>query len=110
MVTIGKWTSFTNTHALQQNAGQPGHLYPDWTPFTPTEIKNFLALYILPDLSPLPRVKMKFSPHHEDPINGNDLVFKVFGLKGVRWHKHFKALFTVQNPLVCPPPRDRSPN
>ena len=68
MVTIGEWTSFTNTLALQQNASQPSHLYPDWSPFTPTEIKNFLAFYIVQGLSPSPRVKMIFYLHHEDSV------------------------------------------
>ena len=65
MVTIANWCSYTNTHALLVNAGIPGHIYPEFHPFTPTEVKQFVALYILQGLSPLLQVKMKFMPHHE---------------------------------------------
>jgi hypothetical protein len=38
------------------NAGQPGFLYPDFTPFTVAEIEMFLGLFIFNGLSPSPRI------------------------------------------------------
>jgi hypothetical protein len=77
MVTIGDWTTCTNTHALLTNAGTKGQFYPDFTPFSAVEVKKFIGLYILQGLSPSPQVKMKFKTHHVDSINGNDLCNKV---------------------------------
>ena len=73
--TVGEWTTWTNTKALLENAGQEGFPYPDWKPFTVREIKQFLTLFILQGLLPSPRIEMKFSPQMEDPVNGNNLVF-----------------------------------
>ena len=79
MVTIADWCSHTNNHALLAKTGIHGHIYPKCHPFTPMEVKQFVALYILQGLSPSLQVKMKFMPHHKDPVNGNDLCYKVFG-------------------------------
>ena len=38
-------------------------------------------------------------PHHKDPVNGNDLCYKVFGKGRERRHRHFKTFFAVQDPL-----------
>ena len=35
---------------------------------------------------------------------------KVFGKNGERHHKHFKAFFSVQNPLKVAPPKSAHPN
>ena len=110
MVTIGDWTTYTNTRALLANAGTKGQLCPDFTPFSAVEVKQFIGLNILQGLSPSPQVKMKFKPHHMDPINGNDLCYKVFGSKGERRYKHFKTFFAVQDPLKQVPPKTTNPN
>jgi hypothetical protein len=73
MVSISNWTSFLNTHAILSNVGHKNHIYPDLTPFSPQEVKQFIGLYILQGLSPSPQVRQKFKPHHEDFMNGNDL-------------------------------------
>jgi hypothetical protein len=82
MVLISDWTSYLNTHAILSNAGHKNHIYPDFTPFSPQEVKQFIGLYILQGLSPSPEVRQKFKPHHEDFVNGNDLCYQVFGKKG----------------------------
>jgi hypothetical protein len=45
-----------NTHAILSNAGNPNHIYPDFTPFIPQEVKQFIGLYILQGLSSSPPV------------------------------------------------------
>jgi len=82
MVLISDWTSYLNTHAILSNAGHKNHIYPDFTPFSPQEVKQFIGLYILQGLSPSPEERQKFKPHHEDFVNGNDLCYQVFGKKG----------------------------
>jgi len=110
MVSISDWTSYLNTRAIISNAGNPSHIYPDFTPFSPQEVKQFIGLYILQGLSPSPQVKQKFKPHHEDYVNGNDLCYQVFGKKGERRHKQFKTFFAIQDPLKLTPPKTTHPN
>ena len=100
IISIADWTSYTNKKALIANAGQEGGMYPDFKPFSPKWIKQFIGLYILHGLSPSPQVKMKFKPQHEDPINGNDLCAEVFGSNGGKEHKYFKAFFGCQDPML----------
>jgi hypothetical protein len=65
--------TYLNTHAMLSNAGNPSHIYPDFKPFSPQEVKQFIGLYILQGLSPSPQVKQKFKPRNEDYVYGNDL-------------------------------------
>ena len=104
-----KWTSYTNTKALQNNAGQKGKAYSDYTPFECDELKRFLGLYMLQGITPSPQIKMKFKDQSEDPVNGNDFVKRHFGPNSDRRHKHFKAFFGVQDPLKVVPPRKEKP-
>jgi hypothetical protein len=60
------------------NAGQQGGIYPEFTSFSPKDIKNFLGLYLLNGLNPSPQLKQKFKVQHEDLINGSDLCNQVF--------------------------------
>jgi len=92
---------------MKANAGQPGGMYPDWKPFSPIEIKQYIGLYILNGQSPSPQISMKFRPHHEDYVHGNDLCFKVFGRNGARRHQMFKAFFACQDPCKPTPPPKR---
>ena len=110
LVTIGDWTMLTNKKAMLANAGVPGGVYHDWKPFSPVEVRQFIALYILQGLSPSPQIKMKFQPHNEDPINGSNMCFKVFGRVGDRRHKMFKAFFTCQDPVKPIPTKKTHPN
>lgn len=103
LVTINEWTTYSNKKAMLTNAGAAGGVYYDWKPFSPKEVQQFLALYIFQGLSPSPQMKMKFLPQHEDPINGSDMCFKVFGRNGDRRHKMFKAFFSCQDPLKAIP-------
>ncbi len=104
--------SWTNTKARMQNAGLGGK-YPDFVDFTLDELMQHTALYLLQGLSPSPQIEMKFKSQVEDPVNGNDLVHRVFGgksAKSVRRHKHFKCFFACVNPLIPTPSRDTHPN
>jgi hypothetical protein len=108
-VSIDEWTSYTNLRAILMNASSS--IYSgQFTPFTPKEIQTFLALYILQGLSPSPQIKMKFSPHTADPINGSDMCFHVFGPNASKQRKEFKAFFTIQDPRKIVPPRTTHPN
>lgn len=49
--SMDKWCIYTNLKATLSNAGTPGHIYPDWKPFTPREIEQHIGLYILNGLS-----------------------------------------------------------
>jgi hypothetical protein len=108
-VSIDEWTSYTNLRAILMNAGSC--IYSgQFKPFTPLEIRSFLALYILQGLSPSPQIKMKFVPQALDPINGSDMCFRVFGRNTSKRHKEFKAFFTIQDPRKIVPPRTTHPN
>jgi hypothetical protein len=110
MVSIRDWATYLNTHAILSNAGNPNHIYPDFQPFSPQEVKQFIGLYILQGLSPSSQVHQKLKPHHEDYADGNDLCYQVFGKKGERQHKHFKTFFAVQGPLKVIPLKNTHPN
>ncbi len=108
-VSIDEWTSYTNLWAILMNSGSCINS-GQFKPFTPQEIRSFLALYILQGLSPSPQIKMKFVPQALDPINGSDMCFRVFGRKASKRHKEFKAFFTIQDPRKIVPPRTTHPN
>jgi len=110
VVSIANWCTYSNTKAMMMNAGQKGGVYPEFTPFSPQEIKHFLGLYLLNGLNPSPQLKMKFKPQHEDPINGSDLCHQVFGKNAEKRHKHFKAFFSCQDPMLPTPSRKTHPN
>jgi hypothetical protein len=52
LVTLNDWTTYTNKKALLPNAEVPGGIYCYLKPFSPDEIRQFLALYIYQGLSP----------------------------------------------------------
>jgi hypothetical protein len=108
-VTIDEWATCTNLKAILMNAGATFY-QGSFKPFTPLEIRWFLALYILQGLSPSPQIKMKFLPQSVDRINGNDMCCHVFGPNAAKRHKEFKAFFTVQDPRKKVPPRVMHPN
>jgi len=109
VVSIDEWTTYTNLRAVLMNAGSTFYS-KGFTPFTPQEIRNYLALYILQGLSPSPQVKMKFVPQSVDKINGNDMCFRVFGRNASKRDKEFKTFFTIQDPRKIVPPRSSHPN
>ena len=108
-VSIEEWTTYTNLRAILTNAGSTVYV-GQYEPFTPQEIRRFLALYILHGLSPSPQIKMKFVGQAIDPINGSDLCFRVFGRNAAKRHKEFKAFFTIQDPQKIVPARTTHPN
>ena len=90
-------------------AGEKNYPYPDFKPFTVSELKQHLALYVVNGLCPSPRAEMKFQPQSIDPINGNDFIFRSFVSNAERRHRHFKAFFTMQDPRLIVPDRDKEP-
>jgi Transposase IS4 len=103
------WSKFTNMKAQFSYAGTKD-CYPEYNkPFSPREIEQHIAIYILNGLSPSPNVEMKFSSHEQDPIQGNNLIRRSFGPNGVRRHRHFKAFFCVQDPMKPVPSRKENP-
>ena len=93
-----KWAKFTNMKAVQMGAGVQGGCYPSFVPFTYNEIERFIGLYILQGLNPSPQVEMKFSSRRADPVQGSDLCHGDFGDNAIKWHKQFKAFFSLQDP------------
>ena len=90
-------TSYTNTKALLENAGNEGELYTDHISFTPDGLRRHLGFYILHGLSPSPEVGMKFKTQSEDDINGNDFVNWCIGPLAVKRHNNFRR-FLPLNP------------
>ncbi len=110
VVTMAEWTTYSNTKPMLSNAGQKGGICPEVTPFSPQEIKSFLGLYVLHGLTPSPQVKMKFKSQLEDPVCGSDVCHAVFGKNAEKRHKHFKAFFSCQDPMLPNPSRKTHPN
>ena len=86
-----RWANFTNKKSVMLGAGVQGGVYPAFKAFSYLEIERFISLYILQGLNPSPQVEMKFSSQASDPVQGNDLCFRMFGRDAVRRHKQFKA-------------------
>ena len=57
------------------------------------------------DPEPSPQIENKFRPQQEDKVHGNDFIYTSFGPNAGRRHRHFKALFTCQDPDIDPPNR-----
>jgi hypothetical protein len=91
-------------------AGEKNYPYPDFKPFTVGELKQHLALYVVNGLCPSPQAEMKFQPQSVDPLNGNDFIFRSFVSNAERRHRHFKAFFTMQDPRLIVPDRNKEPN
>ena len=104
------WCSYTNTKAMQSNAGQEGEVYSDFTQFTPIELRKHIGVYFLHGLAPSPTISMKFKKQSQNCINGNDFVSSCLGPNAERRHKHFRRFFSVQDPLIIPPPTSTNPN
>ena len=79
-------------------------MYPDFEPFAINELTKNLGIYILNGILSSPQVKMKFSSHHEDSVNGCDLCNRVFHRrgKGPRRHKEFKCFLEPVDHLFLP--------
>ena len=101
---------WTNTKAHLAGAGKGGSYYTDYKDFTVTELRQHIGLYVLHGISPSPRIEYKFKSQGEDKVHGNDFVFRSFGTNAERRHKHFKAFFACQNPMINPPERKHYPN
>ena len=107
--SIEQITKWTNQKAMLAGAGTSS-TYPDFKPFTSTEIRQHLGIYILNGIAPSPTVESKFSSQATDPVHGNDMVFRAFDSGATRRHRHFKAFLSIQDPLIKVPPRDQFPN
>lgn len=106
--SFATWASWTNTKAIMAGAGDS--CYKEFKPFSRHEIRQHFGLYILQGLSPSPSIEMKFKPQSEDPVAGKDLVYNAFGPNAERRHKHFRAFFASQNPLLPVPSKKTHPN
>jgi hypothetical protein len=102
-----KWT------ALKAAFADAGHSYykGEYVPFSIDQIrKHSCAFYIFHGLSPSPRAEYKFNHQRNDPVNGNDFVYKSFGPNAFRKHKMVKAFLSLQDPGLPVPARDVDPN
>ena len=68
--------------------------------FDMDEIMAHLGLYMLNGIAPSPQVEMKFDSQMDNPANGNDLCYSVFGgkNKGMMRHREFKSMFACVDP------------
>ena len=94
-----KWASYTNTRAMQENAGQQRQFYPYFKPFECSKLCKQIGVVVLYGLSPSPKISMKFRGQNNDFVNGNDFVKRHLGPNGKQRHKYFKRFFGVQDPL-----------
>ena len=106
----GQWTTFTNMKALLDNAGNEGEIYPYFTPFLPAELRQYIALYMIHGLNPLPSLEKKFQSQAQDDISRNDFIKRNLGPGAQRRLKHFKRFFAVQDPRLAVPPTSSQPN
>jgi hypothetical protein len=60
------------------------------------------------NFQPCTFVRVSAVPLHEDPINGSNIGFKVFGRNGDRRHKTLKAFFPCQDPLKATPSKKKN--
>jgi hypothetical protein len=95
VVTIADWTTYSNTKAMLCNAGMQGGNYPEFTPFSPQEINRFIVPNALQGLTPSPQV-----------ISAMLLLVQM----PKKRHKHFKAFFSCQDPMLPTPSRKTHPN
>jgi len=66
--------------------------------------KFFLALHLLNGLNPSPQLKMKFKAQHDDPINGSDMCYQVFGKNAKKCHMHLRHSSHARIPCCLPTP------
>jgi hypothetical protein len=95
---------------MLSNAGQKGGIHPEFTPFSPQEIKRFLGLYMLHGLTLSSTEKMKFKSQLEDLVHHSNVCHAVFGENAEKRHKHFKTFFSCQDPMLPTPSRKMQPN
>ena len=91
--------------ATLANAGPGGIFYHDFHAISVREINQHIVLYFFCDPEPSPQIENKFRPQQEDKVHGNDFIYTSFGPNAGRRHRHFKALFTCQDPDIDPPNR-----
>ena len=95
---VAQWATFTKIKATFQNAGEEGGPYVgEYKQFSPREIQQHLAVYILQGLSPSPQVHFKFKSQREDDVNGCDFIARSLGPGAERRHKMFRRFFAVQD-------------
>ena len=83
---ISKWTSWSNAKAILGNIGLGGQ-YDNFEPFTVSEIKKHIVIYIFNGLNISPCVEYKFRSSNDDPVNGSDLCHDSFGKNASKRHK-----------------------
>ena len=79
VTSIADFTSFIKKKSYLYNIGSGGTQYPDFKEFSVDEIMQHLGAYILNGLSPSPQVEMKFDSKKNNPTNGSDFCYNVFG-------------------------------
>ena len=108
---ICKWTNLkASLSGAGDEEGGNSNPYPDFKPFTPSEIRKHVGIYVLQGLNPSPRVEWKFAPQRRDKVHGNDFVYRSFGTAAERRHRHFKSFFALQDPAIEIPDRRKYPN
>ena len=62
------------------------------------------------ELLPLPKIDMKFSSQVQDHVNGDNLIYYVFGYNVIRWHREFNKFFCVRYLRMVTLPKRTHPN
>ena len=73
----------------------------NFQPFTPQEIEQHLALYMIQGLNPSPQLILKTRSQNIEPTQDNDLINKFIGDNFQRRHKQFKRYFAVHHPFLA---------
>ena len=108
-LSMDRITLHTNMKAQLANAGREGSCYPDYTPFSVKEVRQFLGLQIWQGLHPSPRIEMQLKSAFEDPLQGNQYLYHHIGAGGVRRYKQFRAFLSLQDPRALPPSKKKNP-
>ena len=84
-------------------AGEGGIRYTKFKYFGVDEVQKLMGVQVAHGLSPTPQVSMKFKSQMQDPINGNDFIASVMYPNAAERWRHYKALFSIQDPRKATP-------
>ena len=69
-----------------------------------------MVLYVFHGVAPSPRIENKFNLQLVYNVHGKEYIYKSLGTNAERRHRHFKAFFATQDPVIDPPKRGIFPN
>ena len=76
---VADLTTWTNKTKILMNADKGGSVNPKCQPFSVDEMVHHICIYVLHELTPSPQIEMKLQSTQQNEVNGNDLVYEIFG-------------------------------